>query len=663
MQATTDMTALAQVNGSLVPTLDVTAGSPRLLTRGGHLLWTEGNLRASRMWFDAAYRAAEMEDDGPAMAAAAIGLGGLWVHEHRHAATTALVQSRLRHSLYCITPNTPLALRVRARMAGEDDYRAGKSSDIIAVLQETERAADPVACAEARNLAHHCLLGPGHSGTRHRLAQDLMAVAVVTKRRSDLLLGMLWYGVDLLLDGNPHAQRTLTELRELLRDQDHLAVGYVLRAIDVMHTIRAGRLAEAEKQAGECAEHGHTAGDMDATGWYGAHLTAIRWFQGRIAELAPMLEELVDSPTLSVVDNSLLAALAVATAAGGDHMRAATVLARLGRDNGSRLPRSSTWLATLHGVVEAAHLIGDRPTSSAAYELLRPFAGLPVIASLGVACFGSVQHSLGVASLTLGNAEAAVDHFRMATRENLALGHLPAAVLSRTRLAEALELRARPGDAVEAADELKAATVHADGLKIPLPKRESRPVSTTVQAVPARSTVTCRRQGRFWTLELGGRRVRVEHCRGMGYLAVLFANPGREIASAELAAGPDGLGRAAVAGGAVESHQPVLDEAALKAYRSRLAQLRDELDAFDVVGDAEASARAHAESAWLMSELRAAAGLGGRVRGFNTTDERARIAVGKAIRRALDRIRAADQVLGQVLQDTVHTGLRCCYRP
>ncbi len=43
--------------------------------------------------------------------------------------------------------------------------------------------------------------------------------------------------------------------------------------------------------------------------------------------------------------------------------------------------------------------------------------------------------------------------------------------------------------------------------------------------------------------------------------------------------------------------------------------------------------------------------------------ERARVAVGKAIRRALARITDADAVIGEHLRQTVHTGARCSYWP
>jgi hypothetical protein len=70
-----------------------------------------------------------------------------------------------------------------------------------------------------------------------------------------------------------------------------------------------------------------------------------------------------------------------------------------------------------------------------------------------------------------------------------------------------------------------------------------------------------------------------------------------------------------------------------------------------------------AERDWLVAQLSSAAGFGGRTRAFPDQPERARVAVGKAIRRALARITEADAVIGEHLRQTVHTGVRCSYWP
>src|SRR5258705_5318012 len=122
----------------------------------------------------------------------------------------------------------------------------------------------------------------------------------------------------------------------------------------------------------------------------------------------------------------------------------------------------------------------------------------------------------------------------------------------------------------------------------------------------------------------------------------------------ELAAGT-AQSAAVTADRSAGSHQPVLDEVAMREYRQRLASVAEEIDKYELSNDLRRAEVARAERDWLIAELTAAAGLGGRVREFTSGEERARISVGKAIRRALDRIAAADPTIGDELRATVQT--------
>jgi DNA-binding SARP family transcriptional activator len=457
---------LAQDRGLLGP-LDVVAppaATEPLLAAGTRALLTDGNLLTSRQHFEDAYRAAERSGDATGMGLAILGVCGLWVHEHRTATATNQIRTRLRQALAAVDPASVLALRLRVRLAGEAAYDTTDHTSLLALLAETRLVDDPEAKAEALSITHHCVLGPDHGALRQSLAVELIGESSRTGRRVDRLMGLLWHTVDLFLAADPHAERRLGELEAALTEHGHLAVGFAVSSMRVMLTIRAGRFDEAETLALTCAELGQAAGDIDAMGWYGAQLVAIRWFQGRLTELLPMLDELVHSSTLSTIDNSYFAALALAAAQAGDRRTAASSLARLiGRDLAT-LARSSTWLVTMSGIVEAASFLGDARTAGQAYELLLPFADLPVLASLGVACFGSTQRTLGVAALATGHAERAVTHLSAAIQANLALGHWPAVVRSRERYAQALTLRAGPGDAVLAEQERATAAEEAAAL-------------------------------------------------------------------------------------------------------------------------------------------------------------------------------------------------------
>jgi hypothetical protein len=626
------------------------------LAHGDRLLGEDGDLRSSRHYFERTYQLAEPAGDVRAAARAALGLAGLWVSESRTAADAAHREERLRHVLPLLPADSVLARRVRVRLAAEADYLCGENAAIRPLLDELGPDADPVLLAEALSLAHHCLLGPDHVGLREELAARLIRTSFRSGRRGDLLMGLLWQTVDCFTAGDPHAERRLSELRAQLRQRAHLAVGFVVSAIDVMLAIRAGQLDQAEALAETCAKSGVAAGDIDSEWWPAAQLVTIRWYQGRLGELLPVLRDRAQSPVLSAVDNSALAALAVAAAVTGDDRTAVSSLATLcGSDLGG-LARSSSWLVTMNGIVQAAYLLGQADVAEQAYALLRPYASLPMVGSLGVTCFGSTEQALGVAALTVGRLDQAVCHLRAAVQHNLALAHWPAVLASRHRLARAYLLRGAPGDTAAARRELDAVAGEGASLRLPPP---SEPVSR-----PHGELAECDRRGRKWRVALDNRSVLVEDSIGLTYLAVLIASPRQEILATDLAAGLILLGHAATSGAV----QPVLDRTAVSEYRSRLSQLDAQLEQFEA-GDNPARAgraqaeRARAERDWLTGQLASAAGLGGRTRAFPDQGERARVAVGKAIRRALARVDEADAVIGGHLRQAVRTGARCSYWP
>jgi hypothetical protein len=623
-----------------------------LLAEGTRAQHEDGDLEAGRQCFERAYRLAEQAGDTESMALAALGLGGLWVREGRTVTSAVLLEARLQHVLALLEEDSPLALRIRTRLAGEADYARGTHADVMAALDEVRATGDPALLAEALRIAHHCLLGPEHVTLRRQLAVELTKAAVRTDRRSDLLMGLLWQTADAYCAGDRHAGRLLGELKEHLKPRDHLAVGFVVSAIDVMLAIRAGRFAEAEELAAVCARRGAAAGDVDHDWWAAAQLVTIRWYQGRLAELLPALHERVHSPVLSAVDNSAVAALAVAAALSGDRHQAASSLAALCGTDLAALPRSSAWLVTMNGVVEAAYLLEDADVAARAYELLRPYADLPMIGSLGVTCFGSTQHALGVAMLTTRQPDLAIEHLTAAVNQNLGAAHWPALLVSRQRLAQAHLLRGAPGDADIARRELDlvAAEAAAIGLQVP-----DAPVPGAVRGTgPA--VAECHRVGRKWRVALRNRSVLVEDSIGLAHLAVLIANPRQEIGAADLVAGVAGL-----TPGEAGAAQQVLDHEAIAEYRNRLKSLEAEIEQPGL--DPTRLARARAERDWLTGQLSSAAGFAGRTRAFPDQPERARVAVGKAIRRALARITEADAVIGEHLRQTVHTGVRCSYWP
>jgi hypothetical protein len=158
--------------------------------------------------------------------------------------------------------------------------------------------------------------------------------------------------------------------------------------------------------------------------------------------------------------------------------------------------------------------------------------------------------------------------------------------------------------------------------------------------------------GEHWLLRYAGSEVVLPALKGVGYVARLVADPGREVAATELA------------GSAVEQPAlPALDEEARAAYRRRLAEVEDDLAEAVRVNDEARRQLAERDRDYLVAELRSAVGLGGRIRGTGGDSERARTAVTRSLRYALARVSELHPELGRHLACTVRTGTWCSYVP
>jgi hypothetical protein len=192
------------------------------------------------------------------------------------------------------------------------------------------------------------------------------------------------------------------------------------------------------------------------------------------------------------------------------------------------------------------------------------------------------------------------------------------------------------------------------------------------QRIPATTGLTLTLEGEYWTISSsasvssGAAPIRLKDSLGLQYIGRLVAEPGRELHVLDLVA----AGRGGPASGTAEDAAidrgdagEHLDEEARADYRRRLDDLRETLAEAESFGDSSRAARAQAEIEFLAAELARAVGLGGRVRRSGSAAERARSAVQRRIKNALNRIDEADQTLGALLARRIRTGNFCVYRP
>jgi hypothetical protein len=608
-----------------------------------------GRLAAARAAFSDAAAVAASEEDGAALALAALGIGGVWVYEQRDFLQRAALDALWRRARAAAPDGSLVAARLDVRTAAEAVYEGGPVAAVQNAADAVLAFGDDAASAEALSLLHHVQLGATWTRSRRPMAEEIVRLAA---RAGDPLLGLMglcWRTVDLFLAGDRHAEQSHQELRERAEAAGCEAIAFVADVIAATCLARRGRLGEAEATATAALERGTAAGDPDAPAYYGAMLATLRWWQGRAAEVIDLVRTVSASPRLGPNDHVYVAADALLSAALGDVDAAEEALARLAGIGLGALPESSSWLATQFLAGEAAFRLGDAAVAGEVRTLVEPFADLPVLPSLAVVCLGSARRTIGLAAATAGDLDAAVAGLEAAVHEDRRLGSRPMAALTEHTLAAVLDARGADGDGDRAAQlrDRAAASAARMGLVLPDP-----PAWLAGARGTPRAASLYRADGGWW-VEAGQRAVLVGDLVGMAYVAALVGAPGEDHDVLELAAWTPGPGRPAA--------DPVLDRQALASYRLRARELSALLS--DRGLDAARAASARRELAELTAALRAALERGGRVRGFPTDHERARTAVRKAIVRAVETIGAAVPDLGQHLQTSLTTGATCRYDP
>ena len=289
---------------------------------------------------------------------------------------------------------------------------------------------------------------------------------------------------------------------------------------------------------------------------------------------------------------------------------------------------------------------GDAATAARIYDRLLPFRNRLVIFGGAVVAMEPVSCYLGLLATTLGKFDDAIAFLSRAIALTEQIGALPFLANSLEAHATALEARGHPGDPESASASRRRARSIAERLGM---------AALLARMAPPADEWRLTRDDGDWLLTAGAEQVRLRDSRGIHYLRALLAAPGRDMPALVLA----GHGGSLVAPGS----EPVLDDAARRAYRSRLTELDADLDRADQAGDPARAERAETERQTLLAELRRTTGLGGRPRVNSPEAERARVNVTRTLRATLDLIAERAPNAAAHLQASIRTGRMCRYQP
>ena len=265
-------------------------------------------------------------------------------------------------------------------------------------------------------------------------------------------------------------------------------------------------------------------------------------------------------------------------------------------------------------------------------------------------------------------------------RAELLAGELEAAAASATSAVEAWGDLGAPYEAAEARLVLGAAHVRAgarsgaqlewqaalagfESFGAELRSAETRSLLGDGQlpsSAPGPTQAVFELVGDFRRVRYGSAEAVVPDLKGFRYLARLLADPGRERHVLDLVGSEAGSAETV---GAVQAGLPVLDEEARSSYRRRLAEVEEDLAEARAMNDLGRVELAERDRDYLLAELAAATGLGGRTRTTGSTVERARTSVTRSLRYAIARLSEHLPDVGRHLSGAVRTGTWCRYEP
>jgi hypothetical protein len=529
----------------------------------------------------------------------------------------------LLYEAYAQATEAPPRCRLAAALARAWVYGGYPERSRVFAREATDLAVstgDPRLVADALDAALLANWGPDCFAERLSLAARLEEVAAHLTEPELRLTACLWRlttaweCLDVVA-----VQRQLRARDRLAEESGSARIAYFAAARQAMHTVVTADLATADLAIARAAGLGGAAAEPDLEAVTHS-LAAAR--ARRAGDSGALLSEAAAFAAYGAGEGvpSVTAEAAVLWLEGGEPGRALELLRQLAGGGLASVARDVDFLLTTVSLVQVAAALcrEDAVAAEIAAEgvrLLEPYAGRAVL-NAGAVTFHGVDEYLFRACAALGEPSAA-------SWRNQA-----------------------------------SASYQRLGAACWLPRLDTRLGGPPARRLPAAAVVHLRPDSAGWLVGYDGATFALPDLKGLRYLRELARRPGADVAALELAAASHGVG--------VLAESPageMADTRALAAYRRRLRDIDAELDEARDWSDEARVTRLGLEREALLREVGAATGLAGRRRRFGSADERARVAVRKAISAALARVAQRDAALARLFRDTVRTGAACRYDP
>jgi hypothetical protein len=204
----------------------------------------------------------------------------------------------------------------------------------------------------------------------------------------------------------------------------------------------------------------------------------IRFEQGGLGELVPIMEDLPSEETPYSIDVHTWLALAY-TETGRTQDARALMKRNTAEDFDAIIDEGHSVLSSGALLSETAARLGDAEWAARLLAALRPCSGQ--IAAVATCSWGAVDRYVGLCASTLGDERAAAEHFDAAIEVNLRARAPSWEARSRLDLASLLAPSRRGTDRARAAELTHAALETADALGMAAVGRQARELLTTLE--------------------------------------------------------------------------------------------------------------------------------------------------------------------------------------
>lgn len=353
-------------------------------------------------------------------------------------------------------------LAAELTFSGDFPRRRALSDEALALARREGDAATLAAVLSARFIT---IWTPETLAERRANTEEELALALRERDPLARFRALHWRAATAVECGELDEAAMLVEREAALADELCQPTASWLTAYDrATQALMRGLLDEALARVEDAGAIATRSGQPEAMAFFVGQLLNVRFEQGTLGELEPMVAAQVQAnPGIP----AFRAALALARCESGMTDQAREVLEAEAADGFARFPYDSNWLVGLAIYAEVCGRTGGAGAAARLHAILEPYA--EQVAFNSATTWGSVQRHLGNLAAVMGRPAEAQERLRDAAARHEAMG--APLWLARTRLdlarllaagdGEAAEWRWLAGQALATASELGAGTIQA----------------------------------------------------------------------------------------------------------------------------------------------------------------------------------------------------------